>query len=91
MIQIENQRFKMMLKIFLQIVKHHFLSQNFQNDFIRICFHLMNHFYFESFSSHTIYIYIFVYIFIQLAIFNLFFVIFNCNVFSALHAKHFEI
>ena len=34
------------------------------------------------------------YIFIKLAVFILFFlvfIIFNCNVFSALHAKHFEI
>ena len=33
---------------------------------------LLNHFYFESFSSHIIWIYIFVYIFIKLAIFILF-------------------
>ena len=38
-----------------------------------------------------IYIYIFVYVFVKLTIFFLFFVTFKCNVFSALHAKHFEI
>ena len=42
-------------------------------------------------STYNIGIYIFTYIFIKLAIFILFFVIFNCNVFSALHAKNFEI
>ena len=38
-----------------------------------------------------IYIYIFVYVFVKLTIFFLFFVTFKCNVFSALHAKHFDI
>ena len=33
---------------------------------------LLNHFYFESFSSHIILVYIFVYIFIKLTIFVLF-------------------
>ena len=40
--------------------------------------------------TYNIGIYICVYIFIKLAIFILFF-IFNCNIFSALHAKHLEI
>ena len=33
----------------------------------------------------------FIFSFIKLAIFIIFFVIFNCSVFPALHAKHFEI
>ena len=41
---------------------------------------LLNHCYFESFSSNKTQVYIFVYIVIKLAIF-IFFVIFNCNVF----------
>ena len=40
--------------------------------------------------TYNIGIHICVYIFIKLAIFILFF-IFNCNIFSALHAKHLEI
>ena len=50
---------------------------------------LLTHFYFESFSSHIIGIYIRIYIY-KVGYINSFFVIFNCNVFSALHAKHFE-
>ena len=53
---------------------------------------LLNHFSFESFSSHIIQVYIFVYIHIyKVSTMHSFFVIFNCNIFSALHAKHFEI
>ena len=54
---------------------------------------LLNHFYFESFSSsHVIWVDTFAYIFIKLAMFILFlFFIFNCNVFSVWHAKYFDI
>ena len=41
--------------------------------------------------TYNIGIYIYINIFMKLAILVLFFVIFNCNAFSALHAKHFEI
>ena len=51
---------------------------------------LLNHFYFESFSSHVIQVYICIYI-DNVSYFIFFFVIFNCNAFSALHAKCFEI
>ena len=49
----------------------------------------MNHFDFESFLSHIIGIYTCIYICKISYIHSL--VIFNCDVFSALHAKHFEI
>ena len=59
-------------------------------------FLILNHFNFESFLSHLIQVYIFVYMVykvshIYLFIYLFIFVIFNCNVFSGLHAKHFEI
>ena len=55
-------------------------------------FLILNHFNFESFLSHLIQVYIFVYMVYKVSHIYLFiFVIFNCNVFSALHAKHFEI
>ena len=54
-------------------------------------FSLLNHFHFESFSSHIIYnIYICIYI-DKVSYIHSFFVIFNSNVFSVLHAKHFEV
>ena len=46
----------------------------------------MNHFYW----SYNRYIYLYIYIY-KVSYIHYFFVIFNCNVFSALHAKHFEI
>ena len=51
---------------------------------------LLNHFCFESLSSHIIGIYICLYIY-KVSYIHYLFVIFNCNVFSPLHAKHSEI
>ena len=54
--------------LFLLLFASYFCQQH---DHARVL-SLLNHFYFESFSSHIIWIYIFVYIFIKLAIFILF-------------------
>ena len=77
----------------MKILKQEILHNNYcQQHNHAAVLSLLNHFYFESFSSHIIQVYIFcilfAYIFIKLGIFILFFVIFNSNVFSALHAKH---
>ena len=76
----------------MEILKSEILSNNYcqLHDHAAVM-SLLNHFYFESFSSHIIQVHIFVYILVKLAIFILFFVIFKCNVFSVLYAKHFEI
>ena len=50
---------------------------------------LLTDFYFESFQSHIMQVYIFVYIY-KVSYIH-FFVIFNYNVFFGLHAKHLEI
>ena len=57
----------------MEILKQEILHNNFcqQHDHAAVL-SLLNHFYFESFSSHIIQVYIFVYIFIKLAIFILF-------------------
>ena len=57
----------------MQILNWEILHNNYcQQHEIAAVLSLLNHFYFESFSSHTTYVYIFVYIFIKLAIFVLF-------------------
>ena len=57
----------------MEILKQEILHNNYcqQHDHAAVL-SLLNHFYFESFSSHIIQVYIFVYIFIKLAIFILF-------------------
>ena len=57
----------------MEILKQEILHNNYcqQHDHAAVL-SLLNHFYFESFSSHIIQVYIFVYIFIKLVIFILF-------------------
>ena len=57
----------------MEIQKQEILHNNYcqQHDHAAVL-SLLNHFYFESFSSHIMQVYIFVYIFIKLAIFILF-------------------
>ena len=57
----------------MEILKQEILHSNYcqQHDHAAVL-SLLNHFYFESFSSHIMQVYIFVYIFIKLAIFILF-------------------
>ena len=57
----------------MEILKQEILHNNYcQQHNHAAVLSLLNHFYFESFSSHIIQVYIFVYIFIKLAIFILF-------------------
>ena len=59
----------------MEILKQEMVHKNFcqQHDHAAVL-SLLNHFYFESFSSHIIQVYTFVYIFTKLAIFILFLV-----------------
>ena len=57
----------------MEILKQEMVHNNFcQQQVHAAVLSLLNHFYFESLSSHIIQVYIFVYIFIKLTIFIIF-------------------